>query len=173
MATYIEIASVTVGSGGTSAITFSSIPADYTDLKLVYSIRSNEPYNESRIVLNGSTAYTYSYRNIEGTGSSVGSGNGSSTTALGGTSVVNRSSDTASVFGSGELYFPNYAGSAYKSISGDSVQENNATNAEQMLGAGLWAHTAAITSISISPATAGSPNCVQYSTAYLYGIKKD
>ena len=38
--TYKLIETVTVGSGGAASIEFSSIPQTYTDLKVVYSLRS-------------------------------------------------------------------------------------------------------------------------------------
>jgi hypothetical protein len=50
----------------------------------------------------------------------------------------------------------------------DSVQEDNQTEAYIDVVAGLWSNTAAITSLSIK-SNAGS--FVQYSTAYLYGVK--
>jgi len=74
--------------------------------------------------------------------------------------------DTASTFGNGQVYIPNYAGSNNKSTSADTVSEDNATLAYSALTAGLWSNTAAITSITIAAVT----NFAQYSTAYLYGI---
>ena len=47
-------------------------------------------------------------------------------------------------------------------------QKNNATFGNQSLVAGLWANTAAITSISVG---GYSGNLAQYSSASLYGIK--
>jgi hypothetical protein len=69
-----------------------------------------------------------------------------------------------------EVYIPNYAGSAYKSISIDAVDENNASSAYSVLTAGLWSNTAAITSLRLTDNNGGY---LQYTTAYLYGIKKD
>jgi len=39
--TYQKIATVTVGAGGASNITFSSIPQTYTDIKVVVSARTD------------------------------------------------------------------------------------------------------------------------------------
>ncbi len=72
-------------------------------------------------------------------------------------------------FANGEIYIPNYTASVNKSVSIDSVTENNATSAIAALDAGLWANTAAITSINLN---GNNGNFVQYSTAYLYGIVK-
>jgi hypothetical protein len=79
------------------------------------------------------------------------------------------SSQTSNTFLSGALYLPNYAGSTQKSFSVDSVGENNSTTAYQVLTAGLYNQTTAITALSVL--TYGS-SLVQYSTASLYGILK-
>jgi hypothetical protein len=81
------------------------------------------------------------------------------------------SSATANTFGNIQAYIPNYAGSNNKSLSCDGVTETNATSGTNRLlslSASLWANSAAITSINLTP-QAG--NFVQYSTATLYGIK--
>ena len=164
MATYTEIASVTVGSGGASTIDFASIPSTYTDLKIVFTLRSSASTNDCKIEFNGTTA-NYSERAFYGSGSAAGTFNDAIINPF-----VNSSSYTANTFLSGESYIPNYAGSAYKSVSTDTVQENNATLAYSAINAALWSNGAAITSIKLTPA---SGNFAQYSTAYLYGIKKD
>jgi hypothetical protein len=51
-------------------------------------------------------------------------------------------------------------------VSVDFVGENNTGLSYQVLTAGLFSSTAAITSISLD----GTDNFVAYSTAYLYGI---
>jgi hypothetical protein len=79
----------------------------------------------------------------------------------------NSSAETASVFGNMQIYFPNYAGSTNKSVSADSVMENNATGAYMALTATLFG-TAAITSLTF---TTNNGSFVQHSSASLYGIK--
>jgi hypothetical protein len=170
MATYIQIGStVTVGAGGTTSITFSSIPSTYTDLVIKLSCRTNNTGAGYRVVanINGSTA-NFSGRNIYGSGSTTGSG--TLTTQIFG--FVDGTTETANTFANNEIYFPNYAGSTNKSISTDSVMENNATQAYMQLAAGLWSNTAAITSINLAPETGASDLFLQYTTASLYGISK-
>ena len=166
--TFQLIASTTVGAGGASSIDFTSIPSTYTDLCLKISARhsGSSVANAFFIKFNGNTS-SYSYRYLEGAGSGTpGSSFGSTRNA----GVENGNTSTANTFSSAEIYIPNYAGSNNKSYSSDSVVENNATLGIQWFLAGLWSNTAAITSISIQPDT--SPNAyVQYSTAYLYGVK--
>lgn len=170
--TYEAIATVTVGSGGAADITFSSIPATYTDLVLLCSIR--DAYTVSgvttqlRIRFNGDSSNVYSDMNLYGNGSSAASYSRSSQSYVRNTSIPT-SLATASTFGSTFIYIPNYGSSNNKSISFDGVTENNATEANAELTAGLWANSAAMTSIVIS--SQSGANLVQYSSATLYGIK--
>ena len=146
-----------------ASITFSSIPATFTDLVLVYSLRSANR-NDFGVRFNGSTA-NFSNRFLQGNGSSASSGTGYGN-FLG---VMVSSSWTASTFGSGQLYIPNYAGSSAKSWSVDAVSENNATESYQLIIAGLWNQTAAITSLEIYQQQ--GDNIASGSSATLYGIR--
>ena len=166
--TFVQIGStVTVGSGGAATISFTSIPATYTDLLLKLSVRSNSAsYKEVWINPNSSTA-NGTARILQGDGSTATSYTATRYQAFGAT---NPTGSTASTFSSIDVYIPNYAGSNYKSLSGDGVGENNATAAYAELSASLWSDTSAITSLDIVLASAVS--FVQYSTASLYGILK-
>ena len=167
--TFIKIETVTVGSGGAASINFTSIPQTYTDLKLVMSTRDAYAgvFDGIKITFNSNTT-NYSWRYAEGSGTGVSSGNDSSQ-AFGIVGIGTGASATASVFGSGEVYIPNYTSANNKSFSTDAVSENNAASALAQIWANLWANSAAITSISIFPYQ--SVNFNQYSTATLYGIK--
>jgi hypothetical protein len=126
-----------------------------------------------KITFNGS-ASSYTGRSLAGNGSTAFSE--TNTDSTGGSAYlyggqIDGASATSSTFGNLEIYIPNYAGSANKSLSIDGVMENNATDARSALVAGLWSNTDAITSIKLESFT--SNNFVQYSTASLYGIKKD
>jgi hypothetical protein len=164
--TYTLIASSTVGSGGASSIDFTSIPSTYTDLVLKISARTTRSGQFSDAIslsING-VSTNQSSRYLEGSGAATGSGTLSSfrTQATGATA-------TANTFGNSEYYIPNYAGSAHKSASSDGVSENNATDASAWLVANLWSSTAAINQLTITDLN--SATFVQYSTAYLYGVK--
>jgi hypothetical protein len=163
--TFKKIQTVTVGSGGAASIDFTSIPQTFTDLKIVMSLRSTGTGVSTRyaaVSFNSNTS-NYTYRRIYGNGSSTGSDNGS----LRIIGTIPGSTVTASVFGSIELYVPNYTSANNKSYSCDSVEENNAAGAEQDLIAGLWSNTAAITSVTL---TSDVGNFAEYSTATLYGV---
>jgi len=155
------IASNTVGSGGVSSVTFSSIPATYTDLVVKVSARNTTATLDCYINFNGSSS-NLSRKVLYGNGSSATSGSGSDGYVI----WLSQSSDTANTFGNAEIYIPNYTSSNYKSFSADSVSENNGTTAYQFLDAGLWSSSSAITSFTLY---SGS-NFAQYSTFYLYGI---
>jgi len=149
----------------TASITFSSIPATFTDLCLVFSVRGSAADNGATIRFNGS-ASNLSARNIFGDGASATSNTSSGSIFIYG--GQNSTSWTANTFNNAQAYIPNYAGSNYKSVSVDAVNENNGTDAYMSFTAGLWSDASAITSVTILP---GSGSFVQYSSAYLYGIK--
>ncbi len=167
--TYTLISSVTVGSGGASSIDFTSIGSTYTDLLVKLSARSNTSSASSgqwAFVNFNSATTNISGKVLYGVGSTAGSLSMSSPTSY--AMYINPSDYTASIFSNSELYVPNYAGSSTKSFSVDSVNENNAISVGENFTAGLWNVTSAITAINI---TCAAGSFVQYSTAYLYGIK--
>lgn len=163
--TYKKISSVTVGSGGAADIEFTSIPGTYTDLVLHLSARSSSTDEDCKVTFNTSGG-TYTVRRLIGTGSATSSDTSPTQAYM----RMNPSTDTASTFSNCTMYIPNYTSSNAKSISADSVTENNGTRGIQMLVAGLWSGTDAITKITLTN-QAGN-NFVQYSTATLYGILK-
>jgi len=167
------IASNTVGSGGASSVTFSSIPQTYTDLVVKCSTRSNragQPVDLAAITFNGSSA-GYSIKNIYGDYTVAYSSSSSSVTNILPQGFSPAAGATSNTFSNNEIYIPNYTSSNYKSTSIDVVQENNsgAANAGYTtLSAGLWSNTASITSITIA---SYFDIFSQYSTFTLYGIK--
>jgi len=164
-ANYVLLERIELNASAAS-VTFSNIPqSGYTDLKVVLSTRSTRtgyPADDIIVQFNGVTT-GYSGRTIRVSPTSVVSS--STETII--TGFASDADQTANTFGSAELYIPNYAGSAYKSVSFDSVTENNATAAPAEIVAGLWSNTAAITSMAFS-LSVGS--FVQYSTFSLYGL---
>jgi hypothetical protein len=147
-----------------ASVTFSNIPqTGYTDLKIVYSLRSDNGDDYFALTFNGSSS-TFTSRDIQGGGTSATSASRTDNLFV---FTQDPSSMTANTFSNGELYIPNYLGSTNKSFSQDTVYENNATGAGMALRAGLWSTTSAISSIGIAKA---SGNFVQYSTFSLYGL---
>ena len=171
MANMIPISTVTVGSGGASSIDFVNIPQTYTDLVIKVSARSTSSSGDCRIELNGSGGTAYSGRLLYGDGSAVASASNSGQALMSwGAGSINRSTTTSNTFANTDVYIPNYTSSNNKSVSTDSVEENNATQAYSQLAASLWASSAPVTSIKLTPS--GSGNFTQYSSATLYGIRK-
>jgi hypothetical protein len=165
MANTFELISSYTATGSVANISFTSIPATFTDLVLKMSLRSSvtdssDPY-DLVFTLNATSTITSTV--LRGNGSGVSSNSITDRILRAGAVPSNW---TANTFSNGEIYIPNYAGSNYKSWSSDAVTERNATNADMSIVAGLTSITAAITSITI--AVAG--NLVEHSTAYLYGV---
>lgn len=167
-ANYVLLEKITVGAAGASSVTFSNIPqTGYTDLVVRLSARSNaaSTVDWGKISFNGSTA-SFTSRDIFGDGSSVTS---LTNTHFGG--LLDGNNATASTFGNTEYYIPNYTSANNKSVSIDSISENNsATGSYTHLDAVLWSNTAAITSIGIAPN--GGTTWLANSTFYLYGVAK-
>ena len=160
--TFTLIASSTVGAGGAANIDFTSIPSTYTDLVIKFSGAATSSGGWVNITFNGSSA-NLSGRYLYGASGSVASG------TIAPLMYSNPTSYTANTFSNGETYIPNYAGSTNKSMSIDTIDENNATANDMLLQAGLWSNTAAINRITLTP---NAGNLAQYTTAYLYGIVK-
>jgi hypothetical protein len=170
MATTFTLLASNIVSTAVSSITFNSIGSTYTDLKLVFSARetsnSGSAWQSANLTFNSNTS---NYSSIVAYGSGGGTGS-----AAGGTSNIpfNYSTTnlaTAGTFGNTEIYIPNYTSANYKSVSVDTITENNAAATFMGIEAGLWSNTAAITSITL---TASASTFAQYSSFYLYGIKK-
>ena len=161
--TYVKIATVS-GTGSSGTLQFTSIPATYTDLLVKVSARNTSTNDYFEIRFNGVST------NLSGRALS-GEGSGTPTSfSLVPYGRMNGSGTTASTFASTDIYIPNYAGATNKSVSTDSVSENNATLAFAVFSAGLWSNTAAITSIEL---VATGNNFATNSTATLYGILKN
>jgi len=166
----IEAKTLTIS---TATVTFTSIPATYTDLCLVISARTDTAGEVALICIdfNGDTTdANYATKRLFG----AGSGNASSDSSFRsgysiGAGVSSASGATANTFGNSSCYIPNYAGSTAKSFNVDSVAENNASTAYVFLMAGVWSGTAAITYFSLYPEYGTTFDAG--STFYLYGIK--
>lgn len=158
--TYTLISSVTVGAGGAANITFTSIPATYTDLVILYSTRA-ESSGTNWINMTLGSGGTYSTIYLYGTGSVVNGGSG--------VFAVNEAADyTANTFANGEIYIPNYLTNTIKSVIANSVSERNGSSSETNLGSLGWSGTSAVSTIVLT--TDAGTDWNQYSTAYLYGI---
>jgi len=155
-----------------SSVTLDSIPqTGYTDLKLVMSTRCSATFGNSwydtYITVNSGAAL--SWRDLIGLGSGTPSSRTDTTSFV--TLGVTSSGATASTFGNTTMYLPNYnSTTTYKTVSMESVSENNASGAAIQLSAGLYSSNTAISSITITPYNSPTAQFVQYSTFSLYGV---
>jgi hypothetical protein len=156
-----------VGSTAISSIAFNNIPQNYTDLKIVFSVRSNYSSSIDNILTTfNNTTSNYSFTEAYGSGTGTGSGYQSNYSSIQlGYAVGN--STTSNAFSNGEMYIPNYTSLNYKSCIVDCVNTGNLINQYLDLGAGLWSNTSAITSIKMATKFG---SIMQYSTFSLYGV---
>ena len=157
------IETIEVGSGGAASMEFTGIAGTGQDLVILWSLRCTTSNATGSLTINGSDA-DRSWVILYGTGNGSGT-NAYTSSNISAMQVEN--ADTANTFSNGQLYISNYASSANKSMSVDSVTENNGTVAQSVLQAISWAQTAAITSLKLN---ARSGNLAQYSTASLYMV---
>ena len=165
-ATYEPIATFTAGVLTTS-ITFSSIPASYTDLRLVVVGRGGTGTGatwDCYTRFNSDSGTNYSTTVLSGNGSAASSFRITSDTGIYG--LMPGPTATAGVYGLLNLYVFSYAGSTNKTtLSESNADANGSGNVNRIVG--LWRSTSAITTISLHP----NVNFAIGSTATLYGIK--
>jgi hypothetical protein len=168
--TYTLIQAQTLASAAAS-VTFSSIPATFTDLVVRFSVRSTAASDWMIVVLNDITTSIYSETWLKGSGSAASSTRKANTSYFGGDGndlIINLSGSTANTFTSGEFYLPSYTVSQNKPSNFFLATENNATDATITSLAGLWRNTATVNEIKFD--TAGI-SFASGSSFYLYGIK--
>ena len=163
----VPIQTVTVGSGGSNSISFTSIPQIYTDLMIQLSVRSSSASGDSNCFMyfNGVTATSYTTRRLLGSGSTPSNDGFSSYPWIQIADKIPNATFTTSTFASMFIYIPNYTKSVEKIVTIDFVSENNTSSAQSGIVAGLFNSTNPITQIDID----GTDNFVQYSKATLYG----
>jgi hypothetical protein len=175
MANTYELISSNVLSSAAASVTFSAIPATYTDLVVRLTCRSDRTG-----VTNDYLSYTlngvstgYSETQLYAGGTSVGTWGYSSATFLLANNMAS-AGNTSNTFSTYEIYIPNYAGSTQKPMSVYGVTENNTASDNYMeIDAMLANITSAITSITLDTYPTYGTNFVSGSSFYLYGIKKN
>jgi hypothetical protein len=163
--TYIPISTQTLSSA-TSTVTFSSIPATYTDLVLVCNVGGSAAGNGVSLRFNSDSSSVYSDTGLWGTGSSAASGRhsnsntGALTIAVG---VTNNPSDVVII-----ANIQNYANTTTNKVLLSRATNANASasypGSEAVVT--LWRNTAAINTIALS----NGANFVSGSTFALYGV---
>lgn len=167
---YNSIATTTVGAGGASSITFTSIPSGYTHLQVRFTARGTIADVNSDIYcwLNGDTTqskYARHYLRGNGTTASAG-GSAASTTAIAGT--MTGANSTSNIFGVGVIDILDYTNTnKYKTTRSFSGEDQNGSG-NIWLFSNVFMDTSIISSLTIVPQ---SNNFAQYSSFALYGIR--
>ena len=161
---YESIATVLVGSGGASTVTFSSIPQTYKHLQVRF-IGNSSASDNANFTFNSDTGNNYTRHRFSGNGSaSAGSGG----TSLPGWYVFSSTGFLSGHFGPAVVDILDYTNTnKYKTGRALSGSHNNSSGGIEHTG-GLWLNTAAITRIDI---TAYAGSWAQHSHFALYGIK--
>jgi hypothetical protein len=165
---YESIQTTTVGSGGASSVTFSSIPSTYTHLQIRAIFKGSGAASVTMFgqVGNGSidTGTNYSLHYLRGDGSSA-SASGAATQA---NFYAGASYNITSGFGAAIIDYLDYANTnKYKTIRALAGGDANG-NGYVGLYSGNWRSTSAITDLKF---TSNDGNFPQYSQFALYGIK--
>ena len=161
--TLTKIQSITA-NGSVNTISFSSIPATYTDLQIVMSARTvaSAIFDYCGINLNNGSAVEV--LRLQGTGTSVNS----SRVPGGNTFIINGNTATANVYSTSNIYIANYLTTNAKQIMVDTVTENNATLAyEELIGMYYANNAQPVNLIQLYAAS----NFLSATTFTLYGIK--
>lgn len=160
---YESIATAVVGSGGTTAIQFSSIPSTYQHLQ-IRGIAAGINNDFSDITFNGDTGSNYAFHDIYGDGGSAGAESGANRANIPAVALPNASG----VFTGFVIDILDY-NNTNKNKTVRIVQGRDANGSGVIyLMSGLWRNTAAITTITFTPRVA---NIAQHTQFALYGIK--
>lgn len=166
-----SIATIEVGSGGASSVTFSSIPASYKHLQIRAVAQDNGASADSRALIlyfNSDTGSNYAMHQLVNT-----TGYNELSSAYLYLTQIPESGRTG-VFAPVLIDVHNYANTSnfktLRAIGGYFINVGGVAD-EISFGSGLWKSTNAITSITFDVRASGSGNFSQYSHFALYGIK--
>jgi hypothetical protein len=167
---YESIATVTVGSGGSSTISFSSIPSTYTHLQVRGIARSTYASGGDavKVNLNGDSGANYIRHVLLGDGSTATAAASATGATFGSLGSIGSAINAASIFGVIVFDLLDYTNTnknrTMRSLSG---YDANGTGSIE-LRSNLYTSTTAVSSITLA-CTSG--NFDQYSSFALYGIK--
>ena len=167
-----SIATTTVGSGGQSSITFSSIPSTYKHLQLRFIGRNTRAAVDDATYMyyngdNSSGLYALHY--LYGDGTTTGAGGLANRNEMYGL-YITAANASANYNGALIIDILDYANTnKYKTMRQIGGDINGAGAPSVAMSSGLWRNTAAINSITFFGG--GSIVFSQYTQVALYGIK--
>jgi hypothetical protein len=158
---YDSIATVSVGSGGSSTITFSSIPSTYTHLQLrMTTLQTNATSGGTMSFNSDTTSSNYYYHYLLGNSTAASAGAGADRPY----SPWNSGSSSGPAATIVDIldYTNTNKYKTFRQLTGYDLNGSGAI----LLTSDLWMNTAAISTITIT-----SAGFLQYSQFSLYGIK--
>lgn len=169
---YESIQTVTVGAGGISTVTFSSIPSTYTHLQIRALGKTNRGTSGDiyLLQLNGnSSSSNYTSHALRGNGTVASSDSSVNTRNGMYVGYTSSTADNANTFGVSIIDILDYANTnKYKVARSLDGADFNGTGLVS-LDSSVWLSTSAVTSIVVAPTFGTSFS--QYSSFALYGIK--
>lgn len=162
--TYEPIATQTLASA-TASITFSSIAASWTDLRLVLTNigATGSPYTGMQF--NSDTGANYAYVDMYGSGTTAAAQRVTASTKI---AINDWGAATTTIPQLSIVDIFSYAGSIRKTCLLNTSNDNNGSGYTENR-VGFWNSTSAITTITLTANTGG--NLAIGTTATLYGIK--
>jgi len=165
---YESIQTITVGSGGSTSVEFTSIPSTYKHLQIRMNVRSNRAVavENFSMMFNGTSSNQYTGHYLYGNGATAGSGNEQSQNSGAGAYIAGDSA-SANIFGVAITDILDYANTNKYKVTRSLGGSDQNGSGNIMFASSLWSNTAAINSIKF---LSGGTGWVQYSSFALYGI---
>lgn len=167
-----SIATVTVGAGGSSTVTFSSIPSTYKHLQIRGICRTtrSDLQDGIKVNFNSDTGNNYSWHYLRGDGSLTGAGAFTSVGNICASFDLVGANAGSNIFGGFIIDILDYSNTnknkTTRTLAGADLNGSGSIG----LCSGLWQSTSAINSITLAPYW-GAFNWVQNSQFALYGCK--
>jgi hypothetical protein len=164
---YDSIATVNVGSGGASTISFTSIPSGYTHLQIRWYAQQLTNNTMLNVKVNSDTGTNYTIHSVNGNGTSVGANYATPVQFIRQLRAYGVS-DKANNCSVGIIDIADYTNTnKYKTFRMVGGTDTGAGNGSAEFESGMWMSTSVITQLDLN----ATNNFTQYSSFALYGIK--
>ena len=167
---FVSIATTTVGAGGSSSVSFTSISSAYKHLQLRILARTTAAVDNdgAYLIINSDSGANYAGHNLRGNGGIMAAGAGTSQT-FGYVQRFAGGNQASGMFGAAVVDILDYQNTnKYKTLRNIGGYDFNGTG-NTYFASSLWMSTSAITSMTLTPSQGG--NWAQYTQFALYGIQ--